>query len=120
VAFCPDQLGPSGARDLRADLAVGSFPGFRRADLVNWVDYEERNAAADPDAFASDLLARAGPDRAVFYAYAPGYRTFGEKCERIAGVLASARPDAQTLVPIDDEIFEPETLVRYPPNRSGP
>jgi hypothetical protein len=115
VAFCPDQLGPSGERDLRRGLDVGSFPGFRRADLVDWVDYEERNQAADPDAFARDVLARAGPDHAVFYAYAPGYRTFGDKCERIAAVLASARADARTLVPIDDEIFEPETLVRFGP-----
>jgi hypothetical protein len=125
VAFCPDQLGPSGERDLRDDVVVGAFPGFRRADLVDWVDYEERNEAADPDAFARDVLARAGDDHAVFYAYSPGYRTFGEKCERIAAVLASARPDALTLVPIDDDVFEPETLVRFSPSgasrkRAGP
>jgi len=115
LAFCPDQLGPSGTRHLRADVEVGVFPGFRRADIVDWVDYEQRNTAADPEAFARDLLTRAGPDHAIYFAYQPGYLTFGTSCERIAAELARARPDATALVAGDEEIFEPTALVRYGP-----
>ena len=115
VAFCPDQLGPSGTRHLGVDVEVGVFPGFRGAEIVDWVGYRERNTAADPKIFAQDLLTRAGADRAIYLAYQPGYLTLGASCEQIAAELARARPDATTLVASDEEIFEPASLVRYEP-----
>lgn len=115
VAFCPDQLGPSGTRHLDAAVEAGVFPGFLAPDIVDWVDYEQRNTAADPEVFTASLLARAGPDRAIYLASQPGYRTFGTSCEQIADGLARARPDSATLVAGDEEVFEPASLVRYAP-----
>ena len=113
VAFCPDQIGPDASRLITADVQQGVFPGFRRADIVDWVDYAARNDAADPRAFADALVKRAGPDGTIYYAYSGGYRTLGGKCEEIAQALTASRPDAEVLVVDDDDIFEHETLLRF-------
>lgn len=115
VAFCPDQIGPAASRLITADVQEGVFPGFRRADIVNWVDYATRNEAADPVVFANDLVKRAGPDGAIFYAYSGGYRTFDGKCEQIAQALAALRPDTEALIVDDDKRLEHETLLRLGP-----
>ncbi len=60
VVYCPDQLGPAGTRHLRDDLITMVYPTLGPADRVDWVDYEERNDAADPDAIAQEVLARGG------------------------------------------------------------
>jgi mannosyltransferase len=116
VAYCPDQIAPDASRLIDADVQQGVFPGFRRPDLVDWVDYEARNQAADPAAFARDLIERAGPGGSIFYAFSAGYRTLDLKCEQIAQVLTTLRSDPEGLVADDGETFEHENLLRFGPS----
>ncbi len=113
VAYCPDQLGPAVARLLPQDVHQMVFPTGEGPAFVNWVDYEERNLAADPDAFATTLLERS-PASTLWLVTAPGYKTFGMKCERLAEALGRAR-DRRTVVWEKPSYFEGATLIRYDP-----
>ncbi len=115
VAFCPDQVAPAVSRLITGDVEQGVFPGFRRPDIVDWFDYEDRNRAADPNVFADDVLARAGSDGAIYYVYASGYRTLDLKCEAIAQRLSEARPAPAVLVSDDGATLEHENLLRFGP-----
>src|SRR6202012_3179309 len=51
VLYCPDQLGPAIAREIRAGrggqgLKNYTIPTFAPPDRVDWVDYKQRNLAA--------------------------------------------------------------------------
>lgn len=98
VAYCPDQLGPATSRLLPAGLAQYTFPTRRGPRFVDWVDYAERNqgSAADPEAFARFVDARAG-EHTVWLVWSGGYRTYGTKCEEINGALGApaGRGDAR-------------------------
>ena len=52
VVYCPDQLGPGGARVMPPGLDQVVFPDFSGPERVDWVDYADRIEAADPAAFA--------------------------------------------------------------------
>ncbi|MGH2685787.1 MAG: glycosyltransferase family 39 protein, partial [Actinomycetota bacterium] len=107
VAFCPDQLGPAVSRaGLPEGVRAVVYPTFGPPERVDWVDYEARNSAADPEAFAEQLLDSAGPRSAVYLVHIGGYRTFGADCERIHGELASARRRNVALVADDPTVFE--------------
>lgn len=97
VIYCPDQLGPSGSRELGTDIDQVVYPTFADPERVDWVDYAARNAAADPQAFADEALARAG-DGAIFVVWNGSYKTFEDQCEALVGAIAAARPTAE-LVP---------------------
>ena len=63
VAYCPDQLGPdvvAPACPTRSALKQYTFPTFESPKFVDWVDYEDRNNAASPDAYAHELLRASG------------------------------------------------------------
>ena len=112
VAYCPDQLGPAVSRELTVDVDQVTYPDLAGPRFVNWVDYEERMTAADPVAFADELLARAG-DRSVFVVWAPAYRTLGVACEAIIDRLAESRPGGGPLVESGRQ-FEHAWLYRFP------
>jgi hypothetical protein len=115
VVYCPDQLGPSGTRHLRDDVITMVYPTLGPADRVDWVDYEERNEAADPDAIAQEVLARAG-DQTIWLAWAGTYRTFEGQCEALNTALLRARPGGHPVV-VDDgnKYFEHAWLFTFPP-----
>ncbi len=115
VVYCPDQLGPAFSRGLEANLDLSVYPTGEPPVLVDWADYEARNAAADPAAFADTALAAAG-GRDLWYVWSPGYRTFGTHCEELSGALQAARPDSSAII-IDDgeEFFEHAWLIRHAP-----
>jgi hypothetical protein len=118
VAFCPDQLGPSAVRaGLPEGVEAVVYPTFGPADRVDWVDYQERNEAADPTEFVNDLVERAGPRSAIYLVHTGGYRTFGIDCERLRDELAGERPRARILVRDDTAVFEHAALTRYLPPR---
>jgi len=126
VAYCPDQLGPSVSRLLRVGAAGGApdlveitFPRAGRPELVDWVGYEAANEAALTGPFARMLLDRAGPDRSVWVVWAPGYRTFGTKCQALLTDLRQARPDERRRVTVSTTTSERPGLVQYPPNLGG-
>lgn len=113
VVSCPDQLGPAIARLAPSWLRLAGYPTLRRPDRVDWVDYAQRNAAADPATIAARILADA-PTHTVWLATASGYRSFGHDCEQLALRLQRARPDA-TVVMYQRKVLEREQLLRFPP-----
>ncbi len=119
VAYCPDQLGPAVDRLLpsgryhQTTFPRGSGPAF-----VNWVDYGAASAAGNPLTFAQHLETLAAPPgRQIFLVWAPGYQTFGVKCEGIVQTLqADPRYRAQLLVGANNASFyQPMSLVRFTP-----
>jgi hypothetical protein len=116
VAYCPDQLGPSVSRLLPdGRYAQLTFPRARGPQLVDWVGYEEANRDARTAPFARMLVDRAGPDRSVWVVWAPGYRTFGTKCQMLLSSLEELRPGEDRVVRISGRYFERPGLVEYPP-----
>ena len=89
VLYCPDQLGPSGTRHLRSDVVTLAYPTLGPTDRVDWADYADRNAAADPDAIAQEVLARAGT-HTIWYVWAGTYRTFEGQCEEVNSRVAAS------------------------------
>jgi hypothetical protein len=86
VVYCPDQLGPGYSRAMPEGLVELAYPRLSDPALVDWVDYAETNAAADPAAIARQVRERAG-DHAIFMVWMPDYRTFGDQCETLYGEL---------------------------------
>jgi mannosyltransferase len=120
VAYCPDQLGPSVSRLLPDDMGAAhlTFPRATSPQLVDWVDYAEANEAADPEAFARMLLDRAGPDHSVWVVWAPGYRTFEDKCQGMLANLDLARRENTRPVKLPKN-FEKAGLIQFPPQGLG-
>lgn len=114
VGYCPDQLGPAVSRLLPSRLALGqyAFPKFASPRFVDWVDYEDRNAAVNPDDYAKGLLERAG-DHKIWLVWSTGYRTFDNKCEQILNYLSAARGQNETLVRPNDDLYEFMGLTRF-------
>lgn len=113
VVYCPDQLGPDVTRLLPDGYREMTFPDGADPKIVDWVDYAERMAAADHEAFASDVLARSA-GRNIWYVWMPGYRTLGKKCERINEALGNARPGNRQLLAPDQTAFERHVLWLHP------
>jgi mannosyltransferase len=106
VVYCPDQLGPGYSRAMPDGLVELSYPALTPPDRVDWVDYADRNAAADPPAIAAEINERAG-DHAVFLVWMSDYRTFGSQCEQLATELGMTEP---LVVQDSTRYFEPAFL----------
>jgi hypothetical protein len=120
VVMCPDQLGPAFSRSLRDDLDVVTYPTMAGPDLVDWVDYGQRNRASDPAAFAQDLLARAGSHQ-IYLVWQTSYKTFEGKCDGLYDHLAAARPGSTTVVKDGGSTyFEPAAVTLFPVPTAGP
>jgi hypothetical protein len=103
VAYCPDQLGPAVSRLLPTGLTQLTFPGGGSPGIVDWADYGERQARGDVDAFAAALDRRTGPQHTLWLVWAGGYRTLGDRCERLHARLAEHRPSAhEVLMPLGE------------------
>lgn len=112
IVYCPDQLGPSVSRRLPASADQVVYPTMGRPELVDWVDYAQRNRAASPTAFAAEVLARTkGP---IWLVSASGYLTFGHQCETLDAALTAARSGRQVVVPARRSYTEWMQLTRYP------
>ncbi len=120
IAYCPDQLGPAVSRLLpRTGFTQITFPRETGPRFVDWVNYAQVNRAASPAAFAKAVLARAGTTHAIWLAWAPGYRTFGTKCQQIAGYLEADMGVAPTQIVHynPQRFFEFYELQRFGPRR---
>lgn len=120
VAYCPDQLGPSVHRKLaetnghaRRRLIELRFPDGGPANLVNWVDYADRNRRGDPRAFGQRLVAQAGVHD-IWLVWATEYRTLEGKCEGLVQALLTSRPGGREVVKQDPDRFEKHGLIRFP------
>ena len=100
LAYCPDQLGPPVWRllDQRGGPVVEQvvYPTFGDPRRVDWVDYADRQEAADPRGFARRLSDLAG-SRTLFVLAATEYRTFEGQCEALLAELSSLRGDPEVL-----------------------
>ncbi len=116
VAYCPDQLGPAVSRLLPPGIDQLTFPRATAPQIVDWVDYATVNEAADPTPFAGMLVDRAGPGGTVWLVWAPGYRTYEDKCLALIGELDELRPDNERVVKLPKRNFEKPALVRFAPS----
>lgn len=88
VAFCPDQLGPAVNRLVPPGRYQEiTFPRATGPEFVDWVDYAAASAAGHPQAFAARLEAMSAPQHQIWLVWAPGYQTFGTKCEALENAL---------------------------------
>ena len=116
VVYCPDQLGPAFSREMPDDLVEMAYPTLDAPTRVDWVDYAERNGAADPHEIAEDILAEAD-GHGIFLVWMPDYNTFGTQCEDLGAELATT----ESLVLGDDgRFFEPAFLFWRPAGTPAP
>lgn len=113
VLTCPDQLGPSMGRVLdRERYDVFTYPRFEAPELVDWVDYEQRNDAADPTAFAAELLERVG-DRPLFIVWGDGFLTLEGDCQQVIDTIGLTRPGHTVMAPVSKDFYEPMAVVQF-------
>jgi mannosyltransferase len=113
VVFCPDQLGPAVHRIAPRSGRQVVYPTMGSPAMVDWVDYEARNEAADPAAFAQRVLDLAGDGAAIWFVYSEGYPTFGDDCSRLLVAFGAARGQPRILVRSHRHTDEHERLAYY-------
>jgi hypothetical protein len=112
VVYCPDQLGPSTARELGDRFDQVTYPRFESPDLIDWTDYTERLAQVSVDDFAADLLERAG-DRQIFLVYSTDYITHEETCPALFNAIGARR--APEVLTTTTEAWEPAAVALFAP-----
>jgi hypothetical protein len=120
VAYCPDQLGPSVNRLLPTGrYSEITFPRGTGPEFVDWIDYAKASKKGSPAAFARRLEAMSGGKHQIWLVWAPGYATFGTKCETIeTNLLADRSLAAHEMFPLGTE-YQPMELVRFVPSVSA-
>ena len=106
VVYCPDQLGPAFSREMPEGLEELSYPRLNAPERVDWVDYAETNAAADPAALAEEIRTRAD-GHAIFLVWMSDYRTFGNQCEQLVAELGMTE---SLIVQDQGRFYEPAFL----------
>jgi len=104
VVSCPDQIGVALQRALdgrRIGLEVVAFPLAGDPRFIDWVDYADRNEAADVDEFFGRVDDRIPADGTVYVAAMPGYRTYEGLCEGVINHLSGRRPLREVVEPDD-------------------
>ena len=104
VVACPDQIGVALQRVLDqgdSSLEVVPFPAAGDPRFVDWVDYAERNDAADAGEFYTRLVEDLPDDATVHLVAMPGYKTFDNKCEQLINLFGGDRPQVD-MVEADD------------------
>jgi hypothetical protein len=117
VVYCPDQLGPGYSRAMPAGVEGVSYPELTPPDRVDWVDYADRNAAADPASVAREVERLAG-DNAIFVVWMSDYLTFGTQCEDLISEIGVTEG---LVVQDNSRFYEPAFLSWRPAgaDRSG-
>jgi len=121
VAYCPDQLGPDASRLLPAGRYQQiAFPRGNSPEFVDWVNYASVTGAASPFHFVSRLEQMSGGDHTIWYVWAPGYATYGNKCGVIQSALGADRGLVQQqIIQFQPSTFyEPMQLVEFAPRNS--
>ena len=104
VAYCPDQLGPSVSRLLPPGFDQVTFPRGNGPELIDWVDYQKVNEAADPRLFGDQLLERAaGKD--LWLVWSGGYKTVKWTCDFLVEHLESRRPGMERVARVNLRYF---------------
>jgi mannosyltransferase len=113
VVFCPDQLGPSTSRLLPPQLNAVSYPLLSSPDFVDWVDYAERHAAADPAAIAQQI--RDNTTGSVWLVTKGGYRTVEGQCEALSTHLSALSGSTTAHVAPNSDTYETSGLIEFGP-----
>ena len=113
VVTCPDQLGPSLRRRIPDDVIVTTFPDGGDGYFVDWVDYADRNAAADPVAFAARTVAQAGPAHTIWLVWSTSYKTLESKCSDLNAAFAAVRPTEMIVIEDGEGWYEHASLSRF-------
>ena len=95
-----------------ADCIEVTYPSFGGPKRINWIDYRDRINATDPQEFADRVLELAG-DASVWVVYAPGYRSFEQKCEGLSAHLGSVRPGTEVVANRFFPFYETMGLYKY-------
>ena len=111
VVACPDQIGPATERYLTGTTVL-AYPTLEPADRVDWTDYEDRNAAADPTTVADQIVERAGSGR-VWLVWKDGYRTFADQCERLLAALSDRIGSSRPVLSPRPDVFEPMAVTTF-------
>ncbi|MGH8979352.1 MAG: glycosyltransferase family 39 protein [Acidimicrobiia bacterium] len=111
VVYCPDQLGPAVHRLLPGGLDEVTYPEFAAPAFVDWVDYQRRIDAVDPQEFADTVAERAGAGT-VWFVTGPGYPNHHGVCGAISARLAESRDRVERVVP-DETVFEKAGLQQF-------
>lgn len=116
VAYCPDQLGPAvyralERRDEPIDVQQIVYADDAGPALVDWVDYADRMQRASGAQFAAQVNELAGPDHAILFVRADGYRFLEGSCALISDQLASVRD--RTVHVERQRLLEGATLERF-------
>ncbi|MFO7280283.1 MAG: glycosyltransferase family 39 protein [Thermoanaerobacterales bacterium] len=115
VVYCPDQLGPAYSREMPDGLVELTYPTLGSPARVDWVDYAERNAAADPAEIAAEVRERAA-GHAIFLVWMSDYATYGTQCQDLITELGLT----EDLVVMDrDRFYEPAYLHWAPAGPAG-
>src|SRR5690606_14241895 len=104
VVACPDQIGVALQRVLEqgdTSLRVIPFPTAGDTHFVDWVDYAERNADADPAEFHARVAEDLPDDATVHLVVMPGYKTFDSKCEQLINLFGADRPQIDQIDPVE-------------------
>jgi uncharacterized membrane protein len=112
IVYCPDQLGPAVSRLLPNSIEQVLYPSLAAPQLVDWVDYASRNAAASPVTIGARISAMS--DGHIWLVSAPNYRTFGNQCAQLDSVLAELRGGRHPVQARDTAFFEQQAVVEYP------
>ncbi len=110
IVMCPDQLGPAVLRYLDLTSEVLTFPPTDDPARVDWYNYHDRIAGAEPaeTAAAADEIAGSA---SVWLVMAPGYHGFGQRCEALSTELGRVR--ASQRVVTGRPVYEPMFLFQY-------
>lgn len=122
IGYCPDQVAPAVHRLLPSSLGVTELAYADSTEgpaLVDWVDYAQRARNADPQQFASTLLAAAGPTHTVWLVSQDGFRLFNGVCPSLAADLATARGEPTIVVNARTQTLEHESVLAYPIRVTG-
>jgi hypothetical protein len=120
VVYCPDQLGPALSRLLvrdhspLADRQVVFPAGGGLAGQVNWINYEQRFADANPTSFArtlSDLNANG----TIWLVWSGGYPPTQEACQDLFLTLRFLRPNHDMVIAEDYRDGDHGSLWRFDP-----
>jgi hypothetical protein len=116
VVICPDQLGPAMHRLLPTELRQETYPLLASPDLVDWRDYEQRNAAANPTATAEKVVeqARAAHATNIWLVTSGSYKTFEGQCEQLGAEIGARVGPGEGLVSENNaKFFEYASLFRF-------
>ena len=117
VIYCPDQLAPATHRLLERtglDLVESVFPTGSTPARVDWIDYEDRALAADPEAAARDALAAAG-NHPIWVIVSTTYPPTEAPCRGLIDALTDSGRLTMRLLPDRPDLVEHGALYRFGP-----